>query len=52
MKMVPVKSGFSWQSYIEDTPTADDGESLVADGLWEQVNVTRDNSDYLWYMTE
>lgn len=52
MKMVPVKSGFSWQSYIEDTPTADDGDSLVADGLWEQVNVTRDNSDYLWYMTD
>lgn len=51
-KMIPTGSGFSWQSFIEDTPTADDGDSLVAEGLWEQVNVTRDNSDYLWYMTD
>lgn len=50
-KMVPI-SGFSWQSYNEQTPSADDGDTLAMQGLWEQVNVTRDSSDYLWYLTE
>ncbi|OMO91660.1 hypothetical protein COLO4_18204 [Corchorus olitorius] len=51
-KMIPVSSGFSWQSYNEESPTADDQDATVNYGLWEQINVTRDSTDYLWYMTE
>nr|AAK40304.1 beta-galactosidase [Capsicum annuum] len=52
IKMTPAGGGLSWQSYNEDTPTADDSDTLRANGLWEQRNVTRDSSDYLWYMTD
>ncbi|KAK4602645.1 hypothetical protein RGQ29_011601 [Quercus rubra] len=51
-KMTPVNSAFSWQSYNEETASADDDDATVMDGLWEQVNVTRDATDYLWYMTD
>ncbi|XVF35016.1 hypothetical protein REPUB_Repub18cG0108700 [Reevesia pubescens] len=51
-KMVPVNSAFSWQSYNEESPSADDQDATVNDGLWEQIYVTRDASDYLWYMTD
>ncbi|OMO67301.1 hypothetical protein CCACVL1_20626 [Corchorus capsularis] len=51
-KMIPVSSGFSWQSYNEESPTADDQDATVNYGLWEQINVTRDSTDYLWYMTD
>ncbi|WRX33504.1 Glycoside hydrolase 35 [Theobroma cacao] len=51
-KMVPVNSAFSWQSYNEESPSADDQDATVKDGLLEQIYVTRDASDYLWYMTE
>ncbi|GAB4853797.1 Beta-galactosidase 1 [Ancistrocladus abbreviatus] len=49
--MTPISS-FSWQSYVDETPTADDDSSFSANGLYEQLNVTRDMSDYLWYMTD
>ncbi|KAJ8528232.1 hypothetical protein K7X08_021924 [Anisodus acutangulus] len=52
IKMTPTGGGLSWQSYNEETPTADDSDKLSANGLWEQKNVTRDSSDYLWYMTD
>ncbi|GER35991.1 beta-galactosidase, partial [Striga asiatica] len=51
-KMIPMEGGLSWQSYNEETPSADDSDTLRMQGLWEQVNVTRDNSDYLWYLTQ
>ncbi|KAL8040354.1 hypothetical protein ABFX02_10G092300 [Erythranthe guttata] len=51
-KMVPISSGLNWESYNEQTPSADDGDTLAMQGLWEQVNVTRDSSDYLWYLTD
>ncbi|XP_011093727.1 beta-galactosidase [Sesamum indicum] len=51
-KMVPISGDLSWQSYNEQTPSADDSDTLAMDGLWEQINVTRDSSDYLWYLTE
>ncbi|KAL0333780.1 UNVERIFIED_CONTAM: Beta-galactosidase [Sesamum angustifolium] len=51
-KMVPVSGGLSWQSYSEDWPSSDDRDTLAMQGLWEQVNVTRDSSDYLWYLTQ
>lgn len=51
VKFTPV-GRLSWQSYTESTPTADDSDALSLNGLQEQISVTRDNSDYLWYMTD
>ncbi|XP_073033996.1 beta-galactosidase-like isoform X1 [Primulina eburnea] len=51
-KMIPVNGGLSWQSYNEETPSADNSDTLAMEGLWEQVNVTRDSSDYLWYLAQ
>ncbi|XP_017983039.1 PREDICTED: beta-galactosidase [Theobroma cacao] len=51
-KMETVNSAFSWQSYNEESPSADDQDATVKDGLLEQIYVTRDASDYLWYMTD
>ncbi|XAR73229.1 Beta-galactosidase [Bertholletia excelsa] len=44
--------GFSWQSCSEEPVSANDSDTLEMDGLWEQINVTRDTSDYLWYLTD
>lgn len=52
VKFTPVGGRLNWQSYTEETPTADDSDTLAMDGLWEQINVTRDTSDYLWYLTD
>ncbi|KAB1207924.1 Beta-galactosidase [Morella rubra] len=53
MKMVPVGGGaFWWQSYTEEVATAADTGSFTADGLREQLSVTWDTTDYLWYMTD
>ncbi|XP_031252419.1 beta-galactosidase-like [Pistacia vera] len=49
-QMTPVNK-FSWQSYIEESASSSDDKTFTTDGLWEQLNVTRDASDYLWYMT-
>lgn len=49
MKMESVGE-FSWVSYNDDTNTYDD-DSFTTVGLLEQVNVTRDTTDYLWYTT-
>ncbi|KAI4330678.1 hypothetical protein MLD38_028940 [Melastoma candidum] len=53
MKMTPVHlSGrLSWQAYSEETASTDDSSFTMA-GLLEQINVTRDASDYLWYTTD
>lgn len=51
MIMEPVDSGFSWTSYNENTASYDDNSMTVA-GLLEQINTTRDTTDYLWYTTE
>ncbi|KAJ8442937.1 hypothetical protein Cgig2_022303 [Carnegiea gigantea] len=51
MKFTPVHQGFSWQSYSEETSSIDDNAFTVT-GLLEQLNTTRDVSDYLWYMTD
>ncbi|KAM0932719.1 putative beta-galactosidase [Dioscorea sansibarensis] len=42
--------GFSWESYNEDINSYDDN-SFTAVGLLEQINITRDHTDYLWYTT-
>ncbi|KAG9134791.1 hypothetical protein Leryth_001122 [Lithospermum erythrorhizon] len=51
-KFTPVGNGLAWQSFIEATPSSSDTDTISKDGLWEQISVTRDTSDYLWYMTE
>ncbi|KAJ8774236.1 hypothetical protein K2173_009667 [Erythroxylum novogranatense] len=53
MKMtpVPVHGGLSWQAYNED-PGSDGDKTFTMTGLLEQLNTTRDSSDYLWYMTD
>lgn len=42
---------FSWETYNEDVSSVEDDSSMSYDGLLEQLNVTRDTSDYLWYTT-
>ncbi|KAG6534679.1 hypothetical protein ZIOFF_008582 [Zingiber officinale] len=39
---------FSWKSFSEQTNSLDD-ESFTKNGLVEQLSMTRDKSDYLWY---
>ncbi|KAF5453009.1 hypothetical protein F2P56_027956 [Juglans regia] len=51
MTRVPVHGGFSWQAYDEETTSYDDS-SFTTVGLLEQINTTRDASDYLWYSTD
>ncbi|XP_072960476.1 beta-galactosidase-like isoform X2 [Typha angustifolia] len=41
---------FSWKSYNEETDAYDDN-SFTKDGLYEQLSMTWDKSDYLWYTT-
>ncbi|KAI7980900.1 hypothetical protein LOK49_Contig94G00005, partial [Camellia lanceoleosa] len=50
-KMTPASGGFSWQSSTEQTVSADDSDTIAKAGLLEQISVTRDTSDYLWYLT-
>ncbi|KAI3451011.1 hypothetical protein Pfo_007676 [Paulownia fortunei] len=42
---------FSWETYNEDLSSSDDSSTFSTLGLLEQINVTRDTSDYLWYTT-
>ncbi|RDX76506.1 Beta-galactosidase 3 [Mucuna pruriens] len=54
MQMLPTNTHmFSWESFDEDISSLDDGSSvtITTTGLLEQINVTRDTSDYLWYIT-
>nr|QSM07469.1 beta-galactosidase 3 [Ipomoea batatas] len=52
MEMLPTNfEMYSWETYNEDLSPFDDSSSFTAFGLLEQVNVTRDASDYLWYKT-
>ncbi|GLU10047.1 hypothetical protein SLE2022_268750 [Rubroshorea leprosula] len=51
MQMTPVGTAFSWHSYTETAPSVGDKKSFTAEGLREQLNVTWDTTDYLWYMT-
>lgn len=52
MKMTPVGTEFSWQSYNEETAASYEDNSFTTVGLLEQINTTRDRTDYLWYTTE
>ncbi|KAG9151014.1 hypothetical protein Leryth_003135 [Lithospermum erythrorhizon] len=51
MKMTSVSQGFSWQTYNDETESYQD-DGFTVSGLLEQINTTRDASDYLWYSTD
>ncbi|KAB2036587.1 hypothetical protein ES319_D03G011700v1 [Gossypium barbadense] len=52
MQMLPTNTKMlSWETYDEDTSALDYSLMISANGLLEQINVTRDASDYLWYIT-
>lgn len=51
MVPVPMHGGLSWQAYNEET-ASDADSSFTMVGLLEQINTTRDATDYLWYTTE
>lgn len=52
MQMLPTSTQmFLWESVDEDLTSLDDSATYTAPGLLEQINVTRDTSDYLWYIT-
>ncbi|KAH6796748.1 beta-galactosidase 3 [Perilla frutescens var. hirtella] len=52
MEMRPTnKEVFSWETFNEDLTSLDDSSTFSAVGLLEQINVTRDATDYLWYTT-
>ncbi|KAJ6711463.1 BETA-GALACTOSIDASE RELATED [Salix purpurea] len=51
MSPVPMHGGFSWQTYNEE-PSSSGDNTFTTVGLLEQINTTRDVSDYLWYMTD
>lgn len=40
-----------WETYNEDITSFAESSTFTAFGLLEQINVTRDASDYLWYTT-
>lgn len=41
----------SWETFNEDITSNEVDARITVAGLMEQLNVTRDTSDYLWYMT-
>ena len=50
--MLPIKGElYSWETFIEDVSSVDEDTKITVVGLLEQLNVTRDSSDYLWYTT-
>ncbi|XP_074353495.1 beta-galactosidase-like isoform X2 [Apium graveolens] len=51
MNMTPVGRPLVWQSYNDEATSYED-KTFTAVGLLEQINTTRDVSDYLWYMTD
>jgi hypothetical protein len=38
--------GLTWQSYNEEINSLSEEESFTTVGLLEQINMTRDNTDY------
>ncbi|XP_018845720.1 beta-galactosidase-like [Juglans regia] len=52
LNMVPVEGAFGWESFTEAVATPADKGSFTAGGLKEQLSVTWDTTDYLWYMTD
>lgn len=52
MKMLPTNTWpLSWEVYEEDISSLEERSSATSVGLLDQISVTRDSSDYLWYIT-
>ncbi|GJT05529.1 reverse transcriptase domain-containing protein [Tanacetum coccineum] len=52
-KMLPTNTElFTWETYNEDLTMVDESSTFTVSGLLEQVNVTRDDTYYLWYTTK
>ncbi|XP_034674934.1 beta-galactosidase 5-like [Vitis riparia] len=52
IRMFPTNSKLhSWETYGEDISSLGSSGTMTAGGLLEQINITRDSTDYLWYMT-
>lgn len=52
MQMLPSSIGLlSWETFNEDLSSVNEVSKITVIGLLEQLNVTRDTSDYLWYTT-
>jgi len=52
MEMVPSGADIiKWEGYNEDISALGDGSPITAIGLLDQLNMTRDSTDYLWYRT-
>ncbi|ONK72499.1 uncharacterized protein A4U43_C04F20060 [Asparagus officinalis] len=52
MQMSNVNSeSLMWERYDEEVASLADSSHITSNGLLEQINVTRDASDYLWYIT-
>lgn len=51
-RYLPVNTGLkSWETFNEDISFVEEDSTISATGLLEQLNVTRDATDYLWYTT-
>ncbi|VFR03618.1 unnamed protein product [Cuscuta campestris] len=51
-KMLPSNSQLhSWATYHEDIPALEDSSMPTANKLLDQISLTKDTSDYLWYIT-
>ncbi|KAJ0263255.1 Beta-galactosidase 12 [Hirschfeldia incana] len=52
MKMVPTNTQLSWGSYNDEIPSSNENGTFSKDGLMEQISMTRDKTDYLWYLAD
>lgn len=52
IQMLPSNSKLlSWETYDEDVSSLAESSRITASRLLEQIDATRDTSDYLWYIT-
>ncbi|KAI4380756.1 hypothetical protein MLD38_006909 [Melastoma candidum] len=51
-RMTPVVWAMPWESYKEETLSAFSAGTFTKDGLVEQVDMTWDKTDYLWYLAD
>ncbi|WOL17569.1 beta-galactosidase 5-like [Canna indica] len=52
MQMYPtIAESLMWERYDEEIASLEENSLITTSGLLEQINVTRDASDYLWYIT-
>lgn len=52
MQMTPANGQLlMWERYDEEVASLEENSLITTTGLLEQINMTRDTSDYLWYTT-